>query len=162
MINKVILVGRITKDPELKYTQSNVAVCTFTLAVSRQFQNQQGEREADFISCTVWRNQAENLAKFIRKGGLLGVEGRIQTRSYEAEDGNTRYVTEVATENIQFLEPKGNDENTQTQRRVEPVRQQQTTPTFQPKVAQQAPVKEEDPFFNESTTSLVLDDDLPF
>lgn len=83
MINRVILVGRITKDPELKMTTSNVAVVSFTLAVNRQFADQQGERQADFINCVVWRRQAENVANYVRKGALLGVEGRIQTRSYE-------------------------------------------------------------------------------
>ena len=105
MMNRVILVGRITKDPEIKYTQSNIPVVTFTLAVNRSFTDQQGERQADFISCVVWRKQAENLHRFVSKGALLGVEGRIQTRQYETESG-TRYVTEVLAESIQFLESK--------------------------------------------------------
>ena len=106
MINKVILVGRITKDPEVKSTQSNIPVVSFTLAVNRQFSDQSGERQADFIQCVVWRKQAENLARFVKKGALLGVEGRIQTRQYEAENG-TRYVTEVVCDSVQFLESKG-------------------------------------------------------
>jgi len=106
MINRVILVGRITKDPEMKQTQSNIAVVSFTLAVNRQFTDQSGERQADFIQCVVWRKQAENLARFVKKGALLGIEGRIQTRTYEADNG-TRYVTEVVCDSVQFLESKG-------------------------------------------------------
>lgn len=108
-MNRVILVGRITKDPEIKQTQSNIPVVSFTLAVNRQFTDAQGEKQADFINCVVWRKQAENLARFVKKGALLGVEGRIQTRQYEAETG-TRYVTEVLCDSIQFLESKGDRE----------------------------------------------------
>ncbi|MDI6453503.1 single-stranded DNA-binding protein [Peloplasma aerotolerans] len=110
MINRVILVGRITKDPEMKSTQSNIAVVSFTLAVNRQFTDQSGERQADFIQCVVWRKQAENLARYVKKGALLGVEGRIQTRTYEADNG-TRYVTEVVCDTVQFLESKGDTED---------------------------------------------------
>jgi len=106
MINRVILVGRITKDPEMKQTQSNIAVVSFTLAVNRQFTDSSGERQADFIQCVVWRKQAENLARFVKKGALLGIEGRIQTRNYESDNG-TRYVTEVVCDSVQFLENKG-------------------------------------------------------
>lgn len=105
MLNRVVLVGRITKDPELRTTQSNISVVAFTLAVNRPFMDQQGERQADFIQCVVWRKQAENLAKYVRKGMLLGVDGRIQTRTYEAETG-TRYITEVVCDTIQFLESR--------------------------------------------------------
>lgn len=116
MINRVILVGRITKDPEMKQTQSNIAVVSFTLAVNRQFTDSSGERQADFIQCVVWRKQAENLARFVKKGALLGIEGRIQTRTYEADNG-TRYVTEVVCDSVQFLESKGdNKENTTYQK----------------------------------------------
>lgn len=112
MINRVILVGRITKDPEVKSTQSNIPVVTFTLAVNRQFTDQSGEKQADFIQCVVWRKQAENLARFVKKGALLGIEGRIQTRQYEAENG-TRYVTEVVCDSVQFLESKGDSGSAQ-------------------------------------------------
>ena len=109
LINRVILVGRLTKDPELRYTPSGVAVATFTLAVNRAFANQQGEREADFVNCVVWRKQAENVANFLKKGSLAGVDGRIQTRNYEGQDGKRVYVTEVVAESVQFLEPKGSN-----------------------------------------------------
>lgn len=114
MINRVILVGRITKDPELKVTQSNISFVRFTLAVNRQFADQSGERQADFIQCVVWRKQADNLAQYIRKGALLGIEGRIQTSTYETENG-TRYSTDVVCDSVQFLESKNttshNDNN---------------------------------------------------
>jgi single-strand DNA-binding protein len=113
MINRVILVGRITKDPEMKQTQSNIAVVSFTLAVNRQFTDSSGERQADFIQCVVWRKQAENLARFVKKGALLGIEGRIQTRTYEADNG-TRYVTEVVCDSVQFLESKGDSKEDTT------------------------------------------------
>lgn len=102
MMNRVILVGRLTKDPELRYTPSGAAVATFTLAVNRTFTNQQGEREADFINCVVWRRQAENAANFLKKGSLAGVDGRLQSRSYEGQDGRRVYVTEVVAESVQF------------------------------------------------------------
>ncbi|WP_046176392.1 single-stranded DNA-binding protein [Domibacillus indicus] len=106
MINRVVLVGRLTKDPELRYTPSGAAVATFTLAVNRTYTNQQGDREADFINCVIWRRPAENVANFLKKGSLAGVEGRIQTRNYEGQDGKRVYVTEVQADSVQFLEPK--------------------------------------------------------
>ncbi len=106
MMNRVVLVGRLTKDPELRYTPNGVPVASFTLAVNRTFTNQQGERETDFINCVIWRRPAENVANFLKKGSLAGVDGRIQTRSYEGQDGKRVYVTEVLAESVQFLEPK--------------------------------------------------------
>jgi single-strand DNA-binding protein len=107
MMNRVVLVGRLTGDPELRYTPNGVPVATFRLAVGRPFSNQQGEREADFINCVVWRKPAENVANFLKKGNLAGVDGRIQTRTYDGQDGKRVYVTEVLAESVQFLEPKG-------------------------------------------------------
>lgn len=141
MINRVILVGRITKDPEKKETQSNIAVVSFTLAVNRQFTDSSGERQADFIQCVVWRKQAENLARFVKKGALLGIEGRIQTRTYEVE-GVTRYVTEVVCDSVQFLESKGsNTEET----------------TFQ----KDTDTADNDEFY-ETSKQLAAEEDLPF
>ncbi|WP_088362491.1 single-stranded DNA-binding protein [Bacillus cereus] len=111
MMNRVILVGRLTKDPDLKYTPNGVAVATFTLAVNRSFANQQGEREADFINCVIWRKQAENVANYLKKGSLAGVDGRIQTRNYDGQDGKRVYVTEVLAESVQFLEPRNGGNN---------------------------------------------------
>lgn len=107
MMNRVVLVGRLTKDPDLRYTPNGVPVATFTLAVNRTFSNQQGEKEADFINCVIWRRPAENVANFLKKGSLAGVDGRIQTRSYEGQDGKRVYVTEVVADSVQFLEPRG-------------------------------------------------------
>ncbi|MEC2074198.1 single-stranded DNA-binding protein [Alkalihalophilus marmarensis] len=111
MLNRVILVGRLTKDPELRYTPSGVAVANFTLAVNRTFSNQNGERDADFINCVVWRKPAENVANYLKKGSLAGVDGRIQTRSYDDNEGKKQFVTEVVAESVQFLEPRGNNNN---------------------------------------------------
>ena len=106
MMNSICLVGRLTKDVELRYTPSNVAVATFTLAVNRTFKSENGEREADFINCVMWRKQAENLANWAKKGALIGVTGRIQTRTYDNQQGQRVYVTEVVAENFQLMEFK--------------------------------------------------------
>ncbi|HFI0042603.1 TPA: single-stranded DNA-binding protein [Streptococcus suis] len=113
MINNVVLVGRMTRDAELRYTPSNQAVATFTLAVNRNFKNQDGEREADFINCVIWRQQAENLANWAKKGALIGITGRIQTRSYDNQQGQRVYVTEVVAESFQLLESRGQQSNSQ-------------------------------------------------
>ena len=105
-MNTVQLVGRLTREVDLRFTSSGIAVGTFTLAVYRNFTNQQGEREADFISCVIWRKAAENLANFTRKGSQIGVEGRIQTRNYENQQGQRVYVTEVVVNNFHLLEPR--------------------------------------------------------
>lgn len=105
-MNTVQLVGRLTKEIDLKFTSSGVAVGSFTLAVNRNFTNQQGEREADFINCVIWRKAAENLSNFTRKGSQIGVEGRIQTRNYENQQGQRVYVTEVVVSNFHLLEPR--------------------------------------------------------
>nr|DAS71697.1 MAG TPA: Single strand binding protein [Caudoviricetes sp.] len=111
MLNNVSLVGRLTKDVDLRYTPSNVAVATFTLAVNRTFKNENGDREADFINCVMWRQQAEKLANWAKKGALIGVTGRIQTRSYDNQQGQRVYVTEVVAEQFQLLESKGQQGN---------------------------------------------------
>lgn len=106
MINSVCLVGRLTRDPELKYTGNNIAVASFSLAANRNFKEANGEREADFINCVIWRQSAENLANRAKKGALIGITGRIQTRSYENQQGQRVYVTEVVAENFQMLESR--------------------------------------------------------
>lgn len=114
MINNVVLVGRLTKDPDLRYTSNGTGVATFTLAVNRNFTSQSGEREADFINCVIWRKSAETLANYARKGTLLGVTGRIQTRSYDNQQGQRVYVTEVVAENFQLLESRSASEQRRT------------------------------------------------
>lgn len=113
MINSVTLVGRLTKNPEIRTTPSGVEVGNFTLAVNRTFTNQQGEREADFINCIVFRKQAVSVNQYLSKGKLAGIVGRLQTRSYENKEGQKVFVTEVVCDNVQFLEPKNsqNDSN---------------------------------------------------
>ena len=106
MINRVVLAGRLTKDPEFRQTASGVSVTTFSLAVNRTFKNKNGEREADFINVVVFRQQAENVNNYLSKGSLAGVDGRIQSRSYENQEGRRIFVTEVVCDSVQFLEPK--------------------------------------------------------
>ncbi|HHJ6522597.1 TPA: single-stranded DNA-binding protein [Streptococcus pyogenes] len=110
MINNIVLVGRMTKDAELRYTASQVAVATFTLAVNRRFKEQNGEREADFINCVIWRQSAENLANWAKKGALIGVTGRVQTRNYENQQEQRVYVTEVVAESFQMLESRNSQQ----------------------------------------------------
>ena len=126
MINRVVLVGRLTKDPELKYTQSGVAVCRFTLACNRPFKSEGGEQQADFIQCVAWRKQAENISNFLNKGSLAGVDGRIQTGSFEGQDGKRVFTTEVVADSTQFLEPKSNNANNSQQAPQQSNRQGQT------------------------------------
>ncbi|PIC81054.1 single-stranded DNA-binding protein [Sporosarcina sp. P18a] len=108
MINRVVLVGRLTKDPELKVLQSGIHVCRFTLAVNRPFKSEGGEQQADFIQCVAWRKQAENVANYLKKGSLAGVDGRITTGSFEEQDGKRVFTVEVTADSTQFLEPKSN------------------------------------------------------
>ncbi|MBE7123469.1 single-stranded DNA-binding protein [Bacillus cereus] len=156
MLNRIILVGRLTKDPSIRYTQNGVAVTTFTLAVNRAFANQQGEREADFINCVVWKKQAENAANYLKKGSLAGVDGRLQTRNYDGQDGKRVYVTEVVAESVQFLEPRNNNEAGQT------TGGQQFNRESQSQFGQQFNKKDDDSFSNHGQPIDISDDDLPF
>jgi single-strand DNA-binding protein len=106
ILNRIILIGRLTKDPELRYSPQGTAVASFALAVNRSRANAQGEREADFIPVVVWQKQAENCANYIGKGSLVAVDGRLQVRTYDAKDGSKRWVTEVVAESVRFLEKK--------------------------------------------------------
>ena len=146
MINNVTLIGRLTKDVELKYTPANQAVAQFTLAVNRTFKNANGDRESDFINCVIWRKSAENFANFAKKGALIGITGRIQTRNYENAQGQRVYVTEVIAENFQMLESRN---------------QQQGQHQSQPQQAKQQQAKQPDQF-SVATPMSLNDDDLPF
>lgn len=106
MLNSVTMTGRLTKDVDLRFTKSGTAVGSFTLAVDRQFKSKSGERETDFVNCQVWRKSAENFANFTHKGALVGIQGRIQTRTYDDKDGKKVFVTEVIVDNFALLEPK--------------------------------------------------------
>lgn len=153
MLNRVVIVGRLTKDPDLRYTPNGVAVANFTVAANRPFKNQQGEYEADFINCVVWRRQAENLANYMNKGNMIGVDGRIQTRRFEGQDGKTVFVTEVLAESIQFLEPKGSSQNRgQAGSGFQQQGQHQNQPF----------ANDADPFSNAGEPIDISDDDLPF
>ena len=148
MINNLTLVGRLTKDVELKYTPANQAVAQFTLAVNRTFKNANGEREADFINCVIWRQAAENLANWAKKGALIGITGRIQVRNYENQQGQRVYITEVIAENFQMLESRSQQQE-----------QQQSQPQQRTAAPQQN--KQPDPFSGGTPTS-ISDDQLPF
>lgn len=156
MINRVVLVGRLTRDPELRVSQSNVAVTNFNLAVNRPFTDANGERGADFINCVTFRKQAENVNQYVKKGSLVGIDGRVQTRNYENKDGQRVYVTEVVCDSVQFLEPKssnnasdGNQNNSYTN-------------AYNNKQNAKAGAHEENPFKNSKGAVDIQDDDLPF
>lgn len=164
MLNRVVLVGRLTKDPELRKTTSGVDVSTFTLAVNRNYTNNKGEREADFINVVTFRNQANNVNKYLSKGQLAGVDGRIQTRSYENNEGRRVFVVEVVAESVQFLETK----NTQAQNNDAPMpdhpayssqQEPQQNSGLAKNNQRQAP-KGDNPFANAPVD--ISDDDLPF
>lgn len=159
MINRVVLVGRLTKDPELRFTSSNIAVVSFTLAVNRNFTTQDGKNEADFIQCVAWRKTAENVGKYVRKGSLVGVDGRIQTRNYEAQDGTRRYITEVVADNVRFLDSRGDSQPTENKQ----YSNNNTNKFEQNKFNPFDSVKEEneDPFSSASSIE-IGDDELPF
>ena len=142
-MNQTCLIGRLTKDVELRYTPANQAVATFTLAVNRTFKNANGERETDFINVVIWRQAAENLANLAKKGALLGITGRIQTRNYENTQGQRVYVTEVIADNFQMLESRSQQQG-----------QQQSQATQQQS-------KQSDKFSGGTPMDL-NDDDLPF
>lgn len=180
-MNRVMLVGRITRDPELRTSPSGVSFTAFSIAVNRQFANAQGERVADFINCVAFNKQAENLARFIRKGGLIGVEGKLQTRTYQAQDGSNRTATEVICDAITFLESRNsgqqsggyNDYSSYDGSYQQP--EQNSSPRngyvaprrpepVQPAPVQPAPVQKEEPssFTDVEQQFDISDDDLPF
>lgn len=162
MINNVTLVGRLTKDPELRYTANGTGVATFTLAINRNFTNQAGEREADFVQCVIWRKPAETLANYARKGTLLGVTGRIQTRSYDNQQGQRVYVTEVVAENFQLLESKATSEQRQSTQASQPT-QQANRQNYNEPVPSGFPSDGDMPVGAPPGATLdVSDDDLPF
>lgn len=168
MINNVVLVGRLTKDPELKILQSGIAVCRFAIACNRPFKTN-GEQEADFINCVTWRKQAENTANFLRKGSLAGIEGRIQTSNFEGKDGNRVFMTEVVADSVQFLEPRnsnsGNNSSNQSNGSQQPnytntPNQQQNAQNRQETTYSGANGQAGDPFNHGGP--IEVSDDLPF
>lgn len=157
MINNVVLTGRLTKDVDLRYTSNGTAVASFTMAVDRKFKNAQGERETDFINCVMWRKPAENFTNFTRKGSLVGIEGSIQTRNYEGNDGKRVYVTEINAENFTLLESRNSQNNApQTNNNGGNNRTQASTNGFNDYNSN------EDPFLTSGQSIDITDDDLPF
>ncbi|MFV0424978.1 MAG: single-stranded DNA-binding protein [Bacilli bacterium] len=157
MLNKVVLIGRLTRDPDMRFTQSQRAVCSFNLAVNRNFTTQSGEREADFINIVCWGRTAENVSKFLSKGSLVAVDGRIQTRNYDNAQGQRVYVTEVVAESVTFLESRNsNSNNIQDYGFVEP---KQETNTASKEASFDS---NKDPFADFGNSIDISDDDLPF
>lgn len=154
MLNRVVLVGRLTKDPELRYTPSGVAVTTFTLAVERNYTNQQGEREADFIPIVTWRQLAELCANYLKKGRLTALEGRLQVRHYENQEGRRVYVTEVVADNVHFI-----DSNRERQESSSPPYGNQSGKGTE---GMDRSRESYDPFAGESEPFNLSEDDLPF
>lgn len=159
-MNKVFLIGRLTKDPELRYTGSNIAVASFTVAVNRNFTSQNGEREADFINIVVWRKQAENVKNYINQGSQVAIDGRIQTRSYDDAEGKKRYVTEVVADNVQFLDTKASRE----QRGANQSNSMESDIPYDFNNNIDMPTNDvkEDPFKDFGEEIKIEDDDLPF
>ena len=155
-MNKVILIGRLVKDPELRRTNTDIPVVQFTLAVNRNFAGKGQERQADFISCVAWRNLAENLARFMKKGSQIAVEGQLQVRNFEDAGGVRRYVTEVICDNIHFLESKNSRINDSFSGYSD-INQYDI-----PEAKQKENVSEEDPFKDIQSAFGVSNDDLPF
>ena len=159
-MNKVFLIGRLTRDPELRYTGSNTAVATFSLAVNRNFTNQQGEREADFINIVVWRKQAENVKNYLSQGSQVAIEGRIQTRSYDDNNGQKRYITEVVADNVEFLSSKNSSNSSNVGSNS-----QSSDPTpydFGPAPEPKGTNVDSNPFADFGASIEVSDDELPF
>jgi single-strand DNA-binding protein len=147
-MNKVILIGRLSQDPEMRTTPNGVATTNFNVAVSRNYTNQNGERETDFFRCVAWRKQAENISKYCQKGTQVAVEGRLQNRNYEAQDGTRRYVTEVICDNVSFLGSRGDGQSSSIpQNNMDDVQINETS---------------EDPFKDFGDEVTLSDDDLPF
>lgn len=161
-MNKVILIGRLTKEPELRTTPNGVSNVNFSIAVQRAFTNQSGEREADFINCVAWRRQAENIAKYCNKGTQVAVEGRIQVRNYDAQDGTKRYVTEVICDNVTFLSSKGSSQNQGNYGMVDAPASAPIDNIPEPAQDVQTTDVSEDPFKDFGEEIVLSDDDLPF
>ena len=157
-MNKVFLIGRLTRDPELRYTGNNTAVASFSIAVNRNFTNQSGEREADFINIVVWRKQAENVKNYLTQGSQVAIDGRIQTRSYDDADGKKRYVTEVVADNVEFLGSKGSNSqgNNTSSASTEP------TPYDFGGNEQTTTAVDSNPFADFGSSIEISDDELPF
>lgn len=161
MINRVVLVGRMTRDPELRRTPQGDAVTSFTLAVNRNYTSRDGQQQADFINCVVWRKPAENVERYCSKGSLVGVEGRIQTRSYDNSQGQKVYVVEVICDSVQFLETRAARERNQFQSQPQPQPQQQMQQNND-NFYDMKTVELEKEFDNSFNTYDIMEDDIQF
>lgn len=158
MINRVVLVGRLTRDPEMNVSQSNIAVTKFNLAVNRPFTSKDGEQSADFINVVCFRKVAENVNQYVKKGSLVGIDGRIQTRNYENKDGQRVYVTEVVADSVQFLEPKGTNSDSSNNNNS----YQQAYGSQSNQATGSKPSYKDNPMPNSQQPADIPDDDLPF
>ena len=161
-MNKVFLIGRLTRDPELRYTGSNTAVATFSLAVNRSYQNAQGEREADFINIVVWRKQAENVKNYLQQGSQVAIDGRIQTRSYDDNNGQKRYVTEVVADNVEFLGSKNSSSNSSNMKGSSKSNAEPTPYDFGDAQEPKGTDVDSNPFADFGANIEISDDELPF
>ena len=161
-MNKVFLIGRLTRDPELRYTGNNTAVATFSIAVNRNFANQAGEREADFINIVVWRKQAENVKNYLTQGSQVAIDGRIQTRTYDGQDGQKRYVTEVVADNVEFLGSKNSSGNSNFTTGSAPKNAEPTPYDFGDKPEPKGTDVNSNPFADFGASIEISDDELPF
>ena len=157
-MNRVMLIGRLTAKPELRYTSSNIPFARFSVAVNRTFSNSQGQRETDFINVVVWRKQAENVKNYLSQGSQVAIDGRIQTRSYDDADGNRRYVTEVVADNVEFLGTKAsNSQQSQSTSAHEP-----TPYDFGKEPETKTTNVDSNPFADFGSSIEISDDELPF
>lgn len=161
MLNSVSLTGRLTRDVDLRYTQSGTAVGSFTLAVDRKFKSKNGERETDFVNCQIWRKSAENFANFTQKGSLVGVEGHIQTRTYDNAQGQKVFVTEVIVDNFALLESRQTSQNSPKSQQTANASATATTNASQT-TPNASRANTTDPFANNGQPIDIQDDDLPF
>ena len=161
-MNKVFLIGRLTRDPELRYTGNNTAVATFSIAVNRNYANQQGEREADFINIVVWRKQAENVKNYLTQGSQVAIDGRIQTRSYDDQNGQKRYVTEVVADNVEFLGSKGSSNNSNSANSSTGTKAEPTPYDFGDAPEPKGTDIDSNPFADFGSSIEISDDELPF
>ena len=165
-MNKVFLIGRLTRDPELRYTGNNTAVASFTVAVNRTYTSQTGEREADFINVVVWRKQAENVKNYLSQGSQVAIEGRIQVRNYDDQNGQRRYVTEVIADNVEFVGSRRDNQNQMSQ----PGFNQQSTQTsaeptpydFKEEPSSNGTNISNNPYADFGSSIEINDDELPF
>ena len=155
-MNKIILVGRLTRDPELRSTSMGISTANFTVAVNRNFKNKDGQYDADFISCVAFRNTADFVSKYFKKGNLISLDGRIQTRNYDAQDGTKRYVTEVVVENVEFVGGKAENSTSQPNNYVDSPSQDivDSMPEYD--------IPKSDPYENYDKEVSLSDNDLPF